>query len=48
MSATAATSQLASLVAVHPLVLLSVADHFNRAAKSAPNKRVIGVILGKE
>lgn len=32
-------------VVVHPLVLLSVVDHFNRVAKGA-NKRVVGVLLG--
>jgi proteasome lid subunit RPN8/RPN11 len=32
-------------VVVHPLVLLSVADHFNRVASST-NKRVVGVLLG--
>jgi len=39
-------SNLPSLVAVHPLVLLSVVDHFNRVAKMAKNKRVVGVLLG--
>ena len=32
-------------VAVHPLVLLSVADHYNRVAKDT-KKRVVGVLLG--
>jgi 26S proteasome regulatory subunit N8 len=32
-------------VIVHPLVLLSVADHFNRVAKDT-QKRVVGVLLG--
>lgn len=32
-------------VAVHPLVLLSVVDHYNRVAKDT-NKRVLGVLLG--
>jgi len=32
-------------VVVHPLVLLSVVDHFNRVAKDS-NKRVVGVLLG--
>ena len=35
-----------SRVVVHPLVLLSVVDHFNRAIKGARNKRVVGVLLG--
>jgi hypothetical protein len=35
-------------VSVHPLVLLSVVDHFNRVAKDSRNtkKRVVGVLLG--
>lgn len=33
-------------VVVHPLVLLSAADHFNRVMKD-PSKRVIGVLLGE-
>lgn len=32
-------------VVVHPLVLLSVADHYNRVAKDT-KKRVVGVLLG--
>ncbi|CAG8523691.1 4131_t:CDS:2 [Ambispora gerdemannii] len=33
-------------VIVHPLVLLSVVDHYNRVAKST-KKRVVGVLLGQ-
>ena len=33
-------------VAVHPLVLLSVVDHYNRVAKDT-KKRCLGVILGE-
>ena len=37
-----------SLAVVHPLVLLSVVDHFNRAnLKRKQKKRVIGTILGE-
>lgn len=32
-------------VIVHPLVLLSVVDHYRRAAINT-NKRVVGVLLG--
>lgn len=32
-------------VSVHPLVLLSVVDHYNRVAKDT-KKRVIGILLG--
>ena len=32
-------------VIVHPLVLLSAADHYNRVAKDT-KKRVVGVLLG--
>lgn len=35
-------------VSVAPLVLLSVVDHYNRAAStSSKNKRVVGVLLGQ-
>ena len=33
-------------VVVHPLVLLSVVDNYNRAAKDT-SKRVLGVLLGE-
>ena len=32
-------------VTVHPLVLLSVVDHYNRSAKGT-NRRTVGVLLG--
>jgi len=32
-------------VIVHPIVLLSIVDHYNRVAKDS-NRRVIGVLLG--
>lgn len=35
----------ATEVVIHPLVLLSVADHYNREAKDT-RKRVVGVLLG--
>jgi hypothetical protein len=35
-----------SLVVVHPLVLLSVVDHYTRVAKDTKN-RVVGVLLGE-
>jgi len=34
-------------VVVHPLVLLSVTDHYNRVARDAANRRVVGVLLGE-
>ncbi|XP_022664956.1 26S proteasome non-ATPase regulatory subunit 7-like [Varroa jacobsoni] len=37
---------LVSKVIVHPLVLLSVVDHFNRMGKIGNQKRVVGVLLG--
>lgn len=37
--------QLPTQVIVHPLVLLSTVDHYNRVAKNT-NKRVVGVLLG--
>merc|ERR1739838_1293681 len=33
-------------VVVHPLVLLSVVDHFNRTSKVGNVKRVVGILLG--
>ena len=45
-----ATGALAELpfkkVVVHPLVLLSVVDHFNRMGKIGNQKRVVGILLG--
>ena len=37
--------RVADDVIIHPLVLLSVADHYNRVAKDSSN-RVVGVLLG--
>ena len=34
-------------VVVHPIVLLSVVDHFNRLRKIGNQKRVVGVLLGR-
>ena len=33
-------------VVIHPLVLLSVVDHYNRVARNT-KKRVLGVLLGQ-
>ena len=33
-------------VVVHPIVLLSIVDHYNRVA-SGTNKRVVGCLLGE-
>lgn len=33
-------------VVIHPLVLLSVVDHFNRMGKVGNQKRVVGILLG--
>ena len=35
-----------SKVVVHPIVLLSVVDHFNRMGKVGSQQRVVGVLLG--
>ncbi|KAG9016850.1 proteasome regulatory particle subunit [Tulasnella sp. JGI-2019a] len=46
------SSEIAALattnVVVHPLVLLSVADHHARAAARSANKRVLGILLGQD
>jgi 26S proteasome regulatory subunit N8 len=34
-------------VVVHPLVLLSVVDHYNRVALQVTSKRVVGILLGE-
>jgi hypothetical protein len=46
MATVAKTDNLPNLVVVHPLVLLSAVDHYNRVAKDAAKKRVVGVLLG--
>ncbi|KZS99100.1 Mov34-domain-containing protein [Sistotremastrum niveocremeum HHB9708] len=47
-----ASEQLAALagttVIVHPLVLLSVADHHARTAARSSSKRVVGILLGQD
>lgn len=35
-----------SKVIIHPLVLLSVVDHYTRMSKIGNQKRVVGVLLG--
>ncbi|KXN69281.1 Mov34-domain-containing protein [Conidiobolus coronatus NRRL 28638] len=40
------SSVIPERVTVHPLVLLSVVDHYNRVAKNT-RKRVVGVLLGQ-
>ena len=46
-SSTTTTDSTISNVVVHPLVLLSCVDHFNRVAKDT-KKRVVGVLLGEK
>jgi len=50
MAAARPANALAALpykgVVVHPLVLLSVVDHYNRVAKDT-KKRVVGILLGE-
>ena len=33
-------------VVVHPIVLLSVVDHFNRLSRIGNQRRVVGILLG--
>jgi 26S proteasome regulatory subunit N8 len=35
-------------VAVHPIVLLAIADHHNRVAHTSSTRRVLGILLGDE
>jgi 26S proteasome regulatory subunit N8 len=39
-------SSVPSRVVVHPIVLLSVVDHFNRLSRIGNQRRVVGVLLG--
>jgi 26S proteasome regulatory subunit N8 len=34
-------------VKVHPIALLSIVDHYERAVGNKANKRVLGVVLGE-
>lgn len=43
--AVSSASTVETEVVIHPLVLLSVTDHYNRVAKDT-RKRVVGVLLG--
>ena len=45
-SGTAPAPLTIDVVVVHPLVLLSVTDHYHRVAKDT-RKRVVGVLLGE-
>lgn len=45
MAATIGPRATSTEVCVHPLVLLSVVDHYNRVAKDT-QRRVVGVLLG--
>ena len=40
-------ANLPDIVAVHPTVLLSVVDHYNRVGKDL-RRRVVGVLLGRK
>jgi 26S proteasome regulatory subunit N8 len=35
------------LVVIHPLVLISVVDHYNRIMTKTQQPRVVGALLGK-
>lgn len=43
-----ASPYLISAAVVHPLVLLSVADHHARVVSKNSTKRVVGVLLGQD
>lgn len=36
------------LVVIHPLVLISVVDHYNRITEKSQSKRVVGALLGEK
>jgi hypothetical protein len=46
LSLTISPSNKIEKVVVHPLVLLSVVDHFNRMGKIGNSQRVVGILLG--
>ncbi len=46
MSSADSSSKPCENVIVHPLVLLSVVDHFNRMKQVGNTKRVVGLLLG--
>jgi 26S proteasome regulatory subunit N8 len=46
MSSTSTEITVMDKVVVHPLVLLSVVDHFNRMDKTGTKNRVVGCLLG--
>lgn len=48
MSTTTTTTLQNTTVVVHPLVLLSVADHHARSVSRTSHKRVIGALLGQD
>mmetsp|Transcript_15403 Transcript_15403/g.17761 ORF Transcript_15403/g.17761 Transcript_15403/m.17761 type:complete len:325 (+) Transcript_15403:48-1022(+) len=41
-------SNVPELVVIHPLVLLSVVDHYKRVVAKNKNRRVVGVLLGEK
>lgn len=43
-----APTSVPQTVVIHPLVLLSTVDHYNRVAKNAKGRRVVGVLLGEK
>lgn len=42
-----APSSKPPLVVIHPLVLISVVDHYNRIMTKTQQPRVVGALLGK-
>jgi len=34
-------------VAIHPITLLSIVDHYDRSVGNKKNKRIVGVLLGR-
>ena len=46
-SSSSSSSRVIDTVVVHPLVLLSCTDHYNRVARDTQNRRVVGLLLGE-
>jgi ATP-dependent Lon protease len=40
-------TELPKEIAIHPITLLSIVDHYSRSVGVKKNKRIIGALLGK-
>lgn len=40
-------TELPKEIAIHPITLLSIVDHYSRSVGVKKNKRIVGALLGK-